>query len=296
MVMSRRRRSAARELWRLLEPIHAVTYFSPEPLATLREAGFRGFWMGYFAGRAAPLGPAPAELVHALFYNFTADHVRRALPDAWAFASPDAALHARQIGSVAALRRHLGELAASPDIARAADLAMRAADGAPIPGRPLFAANRALPVPIDPMDRLWHGATLLREHRGDGHVVALTAAGIMGRESHVLHALATQTPAEVYATARHLGPEEWERILSELGDRGLVDSAGDLTVAGRATKQQIEDLTDDLAVPAYDGLTDEELEELQQALAPIAAAVVASGDIPAKSPMGLDLTDDGPRA
>ncbi|MCX6398351.1 MAG: hypothetical protein NTX33_00275 [Propionibacteriales bacterium] len=294
--MSRRRRGAVRELWRLLEPIHAVTYFSPEPLAALKEAGFRGFWMGYFAGRAAPLGAAPAELVHALFYNFTAEHVGRALPDAWGFASPDAALDARQRGSVEALRRHLGELGASLDIARAADLAMRAADAAPIPGRPLFAANRALAVPTDPMDRLWHAATLLREHRGDGHVVALTAAGIGGRESHVFHALATRTPAEVYATARYLGQEEWDRILSDLGDRGLVDSSGDLTVAGTATKRQVEDLTDDLAVPAYDGLTDEELEELQNALRPIAAAVVASGDIPVKSPMGLDLTEDGPLA
>ena len=46
-----------RDFWRLLEPIHAVVYFSPEPLAALREAGYRGFWMGYFANRAAPLGP-----------------------------------------------------------------------------------------------------------------------------------------------------------------------------------------------------------------------------------------------
>src|SRR5688500_14287432 len=116
--MAHPRAETARDLWRLLEPIHAVTYFSPEPLAALREVGYRGFWMGYFAGRAAPLGAASAELVHTVFYNFTFDHVARALPDAWAFAPPEAALDARSTGSVAALRRHLGDLAGSPATAR----------------------------------------------------------------------------------------------------------------------------------------------------------------------------------
>jgi hypothetical protein len=66
----------SRDFWRLLEPIHAVVYFAPEPLAALRAAGYRGFWMGYFAGRAAPLGAASPELVHALFYNFDFAHSR----------------------------------------------------------------------------------------------------------------------------------------------------------------------------------------------------------------------------
>ena len=192
----------ARELWRLLEPIHAVTYFSPEPLARLRAAGYRGFWMGYFAGRAAPLGTARAELVHALFYNFALDHVARALPDAWQFAPPESAIRAREEGSVAALRRHLGPAVNSSFIARAAELAANSARQAPLEGRPLFAANRALPEPDEPLALLWHAATLLREHRGDGHVAVLTAAGIGGREAHVLHALATITPFTVYATAR----------------------------------------------------------------------------------------------
>ncbi|CAI9403062.1 SCO6745 family protein [Nocardioides sp. T2.26MG-1] len=175
----------ARRLWQLLEPIHAVTYFSPEPLAALRAAGYRGFWMGYFAGRAAPLGPASAELTHAVFYNFAFEHVARALPDAWGYAAPEAALAARLEGSVAALNRHLGGRhlgGGTPDAAvgRAAELAERAAGAAPLEGRPLFAANRALAQPDEPLARLWQAATLLREHRGDGHVAALVTAGIGG--------------------------------------------------------------------------------------------------------------------
>ena len=46
----------ARQLWTLFEPVHAVTYFSAEARSAFEGAGLRGFWRGYFAGRAAPLG------------------------------------------------------------------------------------------------------------------------------------------------------------------------------------------------------------------------------------------------
>lgn len=287
---------ASRGLWRLLEPIHAVTYFSPEPLAALRQAGYRGFWMGYFAGRAAPLGRPSAHLVHALFYNFSLDHVARALPDAWDFAPPEDALAARLEGSVAALRRHLGTDASTPEIRRAADLAWKAAAGAPLEGRPLFSANRALPEPSDPLALLWHAATVLREHRGDGHVAALTAAGIGGRESHVLHALSSGASPDVYLAARNFDPEEWAATVVGLREKGIVGPSGELSVAGRATKASIEDQTDALAWSAYQQLTDGDLHELVQALRPITAAVVAAGEIPTQSPMGLDLAESVPDA
>lgn len=288
--MAHPRARPARELWRLVEPVHAVTYFSPEPLAALREAGYRGFWMGYFAGRAAPLGRPSAELVHALFHNFSFAHVARAVPDAWGFAPPEAALDARLRGSVAALRRQIGSDADPAAIARAADLATRAAVSAPTEGRALYAANRALPVPDEPVARLWHAATLLREHRGDGHVAALTAAGVGGRASHVLHALATGTPAGVYATARGLDDDEWATVLAGLRERGLVGEDGGLSAAGRALKDGVEEVTDDLAATALEVLGDDDLDDLLSALAPLRAAVVAAGDIPVRSPMGLDLS------
>ncbi|HWJ11747.1 MAG TPA: hypothetical protein VNS46_20370 [Nocardioides sp.] len=288
--MTHPRARPARELWRLVEPVHAVTYFSPEPLAALKAAGYRGFWMGYFAGRAAPLGAASAELVHALFHNFSFALVARALPDAWSFAPPSAALDARRDGCVATLTRHLGAEAAS-GVGPVADLALRAATSAPMEGRALYAANRALPVPEEPVARLWHAATLLREHRGDGHVAALTAAGVGGRESHVLHALATGVPTAVYETARGFDDVEWTAVLDGLRERGLVDGAGGLTDEGRAVKVRVEQQTDDLAATALDPLSDDEVDELLRLLRPIAAAVVATGEIPAKSPMGLDLQE-----
>ncbi|MFD7077284.1 hypothetical protein ACFV9G_23955 [Nocardioides sp. NPDC059952] len=284
----------ARRLWKLLEPIHAVGYFSPEPIALLKEAGYRGYWMGYFAARSAPLGAVPAEVVHAVFYNFAFSHVSRALPDAWTYAPPEAAHEARRSGAVAALHRHLGPLASSDDLARAASLASRAALGAPMEGRTLYAALRSLPVPTDPVDLLWHAATLLREHRGDGHVATLLTAGIGGRESHVFHALANGTSPSVYATSRNIHEAEWASLVSGLRSRGLVtDDGQSLTDLGRETKTTIESTTDALAATAYATLEPGEVDDLITLLRPLTKAVVTSGEIPHQSPMGLDLDEVG---
>ena len=78
----------ARVMWKLFEPLHAVTYFAEECLEEYKAAGLKGFWMGYFAGRAAPMGAVAPAVVDATFFSFNPDRVKRALPDAWSFASP----------------------------------------------------------------------------------------------------------------------------------------------------------------------------------------------------------------
>lgn len=285
--------SVARRLWRLIEPIHAVVYFSPEPIAAMRAVGYRGYWMGYFAQRSAPLGEVPPEVVHALFYNFSWSRVSGALPDAWGFASPEVALGARRESAGTALRRQLGDLTDSGAFGEAVDLLERAALSAPIEGRALAAANRALEVPADPVERLWHAATILREHRGDGHIAALLSAGIGGRESHVLQALARGSSRKVYETARDFDQTEWEQLVAGLRDRGLVDATGQLAAAGHEVKSQIEATTDQLAATAYASLTEKEQRTLMDALLPLTVAVIGAGEIPADSPMGLNLNEIG---
>ena len=146
--------TAARRLFRLVEPIHLVTYFADEPTSALMALGYRNYWDGYFAGRAAPLGRVPAEVVHAVFYNFADGEVSRHIPRVWETATPEAALAARERGSVAALRRILDDLADAPSLARAAELGTREAIGAPTEGRVLYAALSSLPIPEDPVARL----------------------------------------------------------------------------------------------------------------------------------------------
>lgn len=283
-------RPSARQLWQVLEPIHAVVYFSPEPLGALTDVGYRGFWMGYFAQRSAPFGVATPELVEATFFNFTHSRVHRALPSAWEYAPAEVALAARVKGSVRALER-IGSAApgALEAAAGVADLALRAAVSAPVSGLPLYAANRSLTVPEAAMERLWHACTLLREHRGDGHVAALVSAGIGGRESHVLHALETGLPAEMYRPSRDFTPEEWSSCVASLAERGLV-ADGSLTTSGKALKAEIESRTDALAERAYAPLSDVEVGRLYDGARPLAQAIARSGDMPTQTPIGLDLS------
>ena len=282
----------ARRFFDRFEPVHAVTYFSPEARAALDALGFRGFWMGYFAARSAPLGVVPAEVVSAMFYNFSSDRVAKALPAAWKFATPEAALRAREESAVAALRRY--GVNEDGGVRIAAELAAKAARSAPLDGRPLFAANLAQPWPDGPLAKLWHAVTLLREQRGDGHVAALVSTGVSGRESNVLHAAAGRVPQQMIMRSRDYDDEQWSYYSSRLARRGLLDGDGVITDAGRDLKQRIEDTTDLLALSALDGLGDDEVEALFRTLTPITRAVVAAGDVPAATPMGLsrDALDD----
>ncbi|MFD0687639.1 MarR family winged helix-turn-helix transcriptional regulator [Actinomadura fibrosa] len=258
----------------LIEPVATVT-FSEVPNEAFLAVGMRNYWDGYFAGRAAPLGLAPAEVVHAVFYNFAEGEVARHIPWVWGKVTPQEALAIRERSSADALRQMIGELAGSPGLVRVADLATRAAVSAPMEGRVLYAGLRALDVPEEPVARLWHATTLLREYRGDGHNAALVAHGIGGTEAHVLMALALGMKAEEFGRVHHLPKAQLGAVVDGLRRRGLVDGDGGFTDAGRETKQRIEDLTDELAAPAFDVLSAEELDELIAGLDPIAAAVRA---------------------
>ena len=282
----------ARRFFDRFEAVHAVTYFSPESRAAFDGLGYRGFWMGYFAGRSAPLGIVPAEVVSAMFYNFAPGRVAKALPSAWEVAPPGSALRAREDSAVATLRRYG---LTDDGVRTAADLAAKAARHAPLDGRPLFAANAALPWPTEALAQVWHATTLLREQRGDAHVAVLASSGLSGRESNVLHAAAGRVPAEMIMRSRDYDEDQWRVYQNQLAQRGLLDADGALTDAGHALKQHIEDTTDALSLSALAALDDAEVEELFRALTPIARAVVAAGDVPAATPMGLsrdDLDDD----
>lgn len=244
--------------------------------------------MGYFAARSAPLGIVPAEVVSAAFYNFTTERAAKSLSAAWQIATPADALRVREASAVATLRRYGVTEAEAAAVAYLAERICTHADHA---GRPLFAANRSLPWPQEPLARLWHAATLLREHRGDGHVAVLVSEGISGRECNVLHAAAGRVPEAMIKRSRDYDDEQWDRYRDVLRRRGLLDSAGALTAAGRTLKAHIEDTTDALALPPLDALRDDEVETLFARLTPITRKVVAGGDVPDATPMGLDRTN-----
>ena len=265
------RSSNVHRMFELVEPLATVA-FSDVVTEAFLALGLRNYWDGYFAGRAAPLGLAPAEVVHAVFYNFADGEVARHIPWVWQKTTPQEAIAVRERASAATLRQKIGELAESPGLPRVVDLATRAALSAPTEGRPLYAGLRTIDVPGEPVARLWHAATLLREHRGDSHNAVLVAHGIGGTEAHVLTALSSGIRAEQFSRTHHLPPARLAAAVDHLRRRGLVDADGGFTEVGRETRERIEALTDELAAQAYDVLDPRELDDLVAGLEPLAAA------------------------
>src|SRR5581483_6780979 len=260
--------SMARRMFELVEPIGVIPYAADEPNEAMFALGFTNYWDIYFAGRAAPLGRVPAEVVDALFYNFAPGEVARHIPKVWDTTTPEAAIAARQMGCVKALRRVLGDHVGSPPFARAAVLLLSAATSAPIEGRPMYAALRAIPIPDEVVARLFHAASMLREHRGDGHIVALMSEGIGRLEAHVLYALDIGIPAEKFGRIHHLPAAQLAAVIDGMRGRDLIGDDGWLSEAGRAVRDRVEALTDDLAAKPYESLEPHELDELVAVLEP----------------------------
>lgn len=275
----------ARTAWHHLEAVNAVTYFAPECREAPVRLGLKGFWMGYFACRAAPLGPVGPGVVEATFYNFHPARVRRAIPDAWDYATPAAVLDTRAAAAAAALRRLLPD--GEAERLAAATVAPLAAvvDGAEPAGRPLFAANRDVPRPDDPVADLWQLATTLREHRGDGHVAAWISH-VDSTEITVLSELWWGIEPGSYVWTRGYDADDVAAARGRLTDRGLLDRDGALTDAGRDLREQIEVATDraerDLIVRLGD-----RADELFGMLAPLSRAMLGEGGYPPESPANL---------
>ncbi|ADP81281.1 SCO6745 family protein [Pseudofrankia inefficax] len=270
--------ATARRMFELVEPIGVIPYAADEPNEAMFALGFTNYWDTYFAGRAAPLGLVPAQVVDALFYNFAPGEVARHIPQVWDTTTPEAAIAARQRGCVRALRRILADHVDSPAFARATELLLRAATSAPVEGRPMYAALRAIPIPADTVARLFHAASMLREHRGDGHIAALMIEGVGGLEAHVLHALDVGMPAQKFGRIHHLPPAQLTAVIDGMRDRDLIAADGWLSDTGRAIKQRVEALTDDLAAKPYESLQPDELDELVTTLEPLAKLLLADQD------------------
>ena len=283
--------NVTRTLWLHLETINAVAYFTPECRQAPVDLGLKGFWMGYVASRAAPMGPVVAGVVEATFFNFHPARIRRAVPDAWALASPDDIIRARTTAAAAALRRLLGNAAAAQLAQQVTPILTEAigrADGA---GRPLFAANRDLPSRGDSVEALWQAATTMREQRGDGHVALLTGAGLDGCEVHVLASGDRKVDPELFQQSRGWSPDDWGAAVDRLASRGLVTGGGEFTAAGRELRDDIERRTDELAARPFEPLAEEVIAGLSVLLEPASRRIAASGEISYPNPMGLPHPD-----
>ncbi|MFJ7067567.1 hypothetical protein [Streptomyces sp. NPDC101115] len=274
---------AARRCAHPVNLLHATLFFSPDLDVVFKELGFEDSSAIRLAARSAPLGAVGAGTVAATFYNYNHGFLARHLPAVWETASPAEVLDARTRAMDTTLRRLLGEDAVtSPEMAEAAGLAMRAAEACTRHARPLYSGNADLPVPDAAHLRLWHATTLLREHRGDGHVMALLNAGLDPVEALASHTATGKgmSPRWVLGT-RGWGRADWESAVERLRRRGLLDAEGELTEAGAALREALEEETDRLDAAPYEHLGAEGTARLTELTKGFLVAAVGAGAFPA---------------
>jgi hypothetical protein len=276
-------RRRARTLARLCSVFHNLSYYCPE-MREFASAGLPEYWRAYVAYRSAPLGPVPAPVVTAAFYNFSPRVIGAAIPSAWDGLTPARALDLRDELIDRALRRILGPAVHDPALARATSLAREGIDGCDAAGRVLFAAHQALPWPEDAHSQLFRATTLWREHRGDGHNIALAAAGIDGLECHVLLGGKGVVTREVIGRIRGWTAEEWDGAQQRLVERGLLEPDGRFTAAGRAFHADLEARTDTLSAGPRRALGADGCDELIDALQPYVNRLVEAGEVASSWP------------
>ncbi|WP_405574224.1 hypothetical protein OG317_31625 [Streptomyces sp. NBC_01167] len=273
---------AGRRCHHALNPMHSTVYFSPDLASEMAGIGIEDSSAAYFAARAAAMGAVGPGAVTATFYNFNHELIARHLPAVWETASPEQVLRARLRAVDTTLRRLLGaEAVASKELAEAADLALRAAEACTRHARPLYAAHADLPVPDEPHLAYWHAATLLREHRGDGHVAALLAMELDPLEALVSHTATGRgmAPRWILAT-RGWRRTDWEAAESRLRERGLLSPEGELTEAGTALRAELEDLTDRIDRAPYEHLGAEGVERLTDLARGFLTQALSAGAFP----------------
>jgi hypothetical protein len=276
-------------MWHLIEPVHAVLYYAPEVFSEAASLGYATDtrWPSYFAWRGAVLGPAGGHAVSAAFYSFSPAMVRQHVPGAWRVATPGEVLEARVRAVDGALRALLGEEIGSAGLAEAAGIARFAAETASAmsAGRPLAAANADVPWPSQPHLVLWQAATILREYRGDGHVAALLTHHLDGTEALVSFAAVGAAPVAVFES-RGWTTAEWATATERLRTRGLIDAHGEATPAGKALRESVEQMTDQLAAPPWHAIGPK-IGQFAQLAAPITERIARSGLLPEKSTLGI---------
>jgi hypothetical protein len=263
----------ARRLRDALEPIATQGWWSRPAGERVAALGL-GFFDGYVWGRAAALGAPGAPLVVATFGVFDPTMLGAVYEQAITVASRDDVLAARADGAAEAVASVVsGDAAAA--VADPLLAALAVLDGM---GRPLFSALRGLPLPGSPHGRLWRAAELVREHRGDGHLAAVVAAGVDRLSINVITELWVGYGVGEYSFTRGLDAEKLAATVASLEARGLV-ADGALTPAGRTLRDGLEDATDVSQRQLIEALGDG-IDPIIEATEAVSAAILAAKGFP----------------
>jgi hypothetical protein len=265
--------SPARRLRDAVEPFGIHPAWSRLVNERLAAHGLH-FLSGYVWGRAAPMGEPVAAVVANAFAAFEPGLIASLYEEGRSKLERATLLRVQEDATVESLRAILGDIDVAPVVA-ALRRGVEAADGA---GRPLFTGVRALPWPEAPLAQLWRVCHALREHRGDSHIAAYTAAGFSPVEMNILTELWVGWPLGAFSGTRAWSAERTEQALARLRDDGLIDGDA-LTTAGQAARQAIEERTDTLEQPIIAAIGPE-LPDVIAQLTAWGAQVTASGNFP----------------
>jgi hypothetical protein len=232
----------ARRLRDALEPLAMHAVWAEPVNKALADLGLVRFFEAYLIGRAGPLGEVPAAVVSATFGVFEPGFVAETWEAARSRAKIPEVIAVRDGATSASLRATLGD-AAEGDVTRVAEVLERAVASVDATGRVLFAALRAQPRLSDPYGRLWRAADLVREHRGDSHLGASTAAGLDPVRMGILSEVWVGYPVGEYSSTRGWPQEAHDAAVARLEADGLI-AGGAITDRGRAVRDAIEDATD----------------------------------------------------
>ncbi len=277
---SKSEKTKARILHDLFEPIAANVYFSPVVQEEYKKLGL-AYLPGYFCSRSAAMGELPGEVVASIFAVFNPAIVIPSVSQGWAITKRDAILKARLSGASASLSEilELGDADGLVMVERAAELLLEASKSLQLAFHPMFAGLISLEVPQDPFGRLFRGADLLREHRGDSHSAAWTVHGVDGVEISLLSELYWGIPLKSYVFTRGWSPDEIDQAIIRLLDRHLIDTKDNLTTEGFELRESIEKATD-LAEESSILALGENYDELVSLLSPMANKIVEKGGYP----------------
>ena len=284
----------SRALGAAIEPLAGQVYFSPECHEAYAALGFSpsptevgGVAMpdgpAYFCSRGSVLGQVPGEVIAATFGVFNPAVVVPLVDLGWSLVIADDICEARTAGAVGQLTRILG---AAPDgLARATELLALANENLRPAGRPLYSGLLGLGLPGDPIGDAWRLADQLREYRGDAHIAAWSGAGLDATEVGLLTELYWGLPMRTYIRTRAWSDADLDDAEARLVARGLV-SDGAFTPTGRALREQVEAVTDQLCHPIIESLGDD-FDELIAIVGPWSESIKAAGGYPGAGPQDL---------
>ena len=267
--------SPVREVSLAVNAAHRIVYLAPEAAEEAARLGVGDRGPAYFAYRSAAMGAVPWQVTLAAFYNFSPRAVR-CMRGVWDAAPPERWQAARFAVAGRVLRR-IGVHLTEDHLAEARSLTDPVVSGADYAGRTLAAANASVPLPADPLVALWQQITVLREWRGDAHLVVLAANRLGPCDCVVLETATGRLPAKLMRATRLWDDEEWAAATARLAARGWLDADGAVTEAGTAARARIEAETDEHCAPLWTPVGDTGARRLAALLAPVDEAFTAAG-------------------